>query len=214
MTSVVDRIGPAAATPPASFDLAAAKAELGIVGTAQDAAIQRVLDAALGMVETYLDRKLFHARETVTFHEVSARKLWVDRYPIDTVYAIDGNTPSVDLEVHRRNGWLIGPWGGRKVEVDYSGGYIVLPADLDYALWTVFHALWSSANQQTGNPGASASIAAGGLKSINITGVGSLTYDGGSSGGGAGVGAGQSGFAGLMPPQVISILDLYRRLSA
>ncbi|RLC39114.1 hypothetical protein DRH27_00510 [Candidatus Falkowbacteria bacterium] len=178
-----------------TFDLAAAKARLNIVDTSKDVEIQNALDISQGIVENYLDRKLDDAAEVETFYSVSNQTLQVRRFPITAVNSItEGVAAQVDLEkgiIYFRNALI-----AEAVEVDYQGGYAVLPPDLEEAMWQVFDYIWLKVD----NPGGS--VAAGAIDRITIPDVGTISY----ATNGDGVPEGP--FTG-----VAYMLDSYRRLS-
>ena len=189
------------------FDLASAKTRLGIVGTAQDAAVTASLNAALAIAEQYCDRRFLYKRDTVAFYDARQRALILSRYPIDTVNSITSKQTGAAIasdsyHIHHWNGMVYfhGQPFFDEIQIDYTGGYATLPADLELALWILFDALWPSFS---GGGGASGG---GAIKAIRSNGA-SIEYD--TSGGGV-AGITSSGATGL-PVGAMAILNPYRR---
>ena len=159
------------------FDLATAKTRLGIVGATQDVEIQAALDASLAIAEAYCKRKFSFATEVARYYHVASGYLFVSRYPINMVTSVVRSNGQSDIKykVNKSSGFLDlhGRYADEEIQVTYSGGYVTLPADLEYALWGIFDGVWSNMN----NAG---SVSAGGVDKISLVGVGSISYDTGS----------------------------------
>lgn len=190
------------------FDLATAKTRLNITGTAQDTQILAALNAALAIAENYCDRRFLYKRDTIAFYDVDAHALILSRYPIDTVNFITskqtGNAIAPDTyHIHKWNGMIYfhGAPFFDEIQIDYTGGYLTLPADLELALWLAFDAVWPTLSGQ-----GAAAVGGGAVKAIRSNGA-SIEYD---TSGGGGAGLASSGNGGL-PIGAIGILDLYRR---
>jgi len=196
------------------FDLATAKARLGVTDAAQDAAITTALNGALALAERYCDRGFFFNAETARFFRPTSSRLVLRRYPVARVLSVlwTGVGELLPYQLQHEAGivvlgcgWPTGPWPGTPtLEVAYEGGYKVLPADLELALWMTFDAVWLA------TPGAGAAAGAnvspGAVRSFSIDGM-SLTY----SESGKGNASGHDGGAwGLMPASAIAALDPYR----
>jgi hypothetical protein len=65
-----------------TWDLATAKARLGLTDTTQDPAVQSALDVALAIVETYCDRRFLKQDDTEEFMLPCGPSLLVRRYPL------------------------------------------------------------------------------------------------------------------------------------
>ena len=158
------------------FDLATAKTRLSITGTAQDVQLQAALDAALAIAEGYCDRYFMHAPAQVEKRtHVAGSSVSLMRYPLDAEPTLSGDSPTYKFHADWDNGVIHfdGNYVDHKLTVTYSGGYVTLPADLEYALWGIFDGVWSNMN----NAGA---VSAGGVDKISLVGVGSISYDTGS----------------------------------
>ena len=182
------------------FDLTTAKTRLNITGTTQDAELQGALDAALAIAEGYCDRYFMHTPTQVeTFTHVFGKSVSLKRYPLDAEPTMAGDQKSYKFHADWGDGVVHFDGGvvDHKLTVTYSGGYVTLPADLEYALWAVFDGVWSNMN----NAG---SVSAGGVDKISLVGVGSISYDTGS---GASSGSAGNPIAGY----VEAILVNYKR---
>ena len=185
------------------FDLSTAKTRLNITGTAQDAELQVALDAALAIAEGYCDRKFMHTPTQVeTFTHSSGNSISLIRYPLDADPTLSGDRANYSFHTDWENGvihcddFVV----DHKLTVTYSGGYVTLPADLEYALWGIFDGVWSNM-QNAGSMGS------GGVDKISLVGVGSISYSGGGVGGSGSSGDPVSGYAQ-------AVLDGYRRVLA
>ena len=118
--------------------------------------------------------------------------------PSGTVTGWRTNAPAGLLEF---DGWA----PSLAYTVTYSGGYKVLPPDLELALWAIFDAVWSA----TPGAGKVGTATAGGvIKSLSAPDIGTVQFfDPNSSAGSAAGGV----MGGLIPASALGILDLYRR---
>jgi hypothetical protein len=182
-----------------SWDLATAKAYLGAddPDTPEgDLIIQQVMDETLSSVEAMLGRKLILTRETVRFLNVDSTMLLMPRFPIRQVHAVDMNglePPGIAFNapdsyvVQTKTGWIESTYfpGRPVVTVDYEGGYAVLPADLERAMWSAFLTLYADTDPLTGAPpaGAGSTVVAGSgeVSSVTIADFGTVKYDVASS---------------------------------
>lgn len=181
------------------YDLATAKTRLNITGTTQDVELQVALDTALALAEQYCDRYFMHnATQKETFVHAYGTSISLKRYPLDADPTIAGDRISYKFHTDWQNGLihLDGGVADHELTVTYSGGYVALPVDLEYALWGVFDNVWGQM-QSAGSSGP------GGIDSISLTGVGSIRYNSGGASGGSG--------DGPIGPYAKSVLDLYRR---
>ena len=185
------------------FDLNTAKTRLNITGTTQDAALQVALDAALAIAEGYCDRKFMHtATQVETFTHSAGNSISLIRYPLDSDPTLAGDQKTYKFHADWQNGVVHfdGGIAEHKLKVTYSGGYVTLPGDLEYALWGIFDGVWTQMQ-------SAGSVSAGGVDKISLVGVGSISYSGGSGGGSGGSGDPVSGY-------VQAVLDGYRRMNA
>ena len=191
------------------FNLATAKSRLSILpaDTTKDAIVQMTLDASLALAETYCDRKFLYAAEQVAFTHPRGGSLQLNRFPIEQVAEVksDTNTLSTGYHFISTTGQIILDQysGAHVVFVTYSGGYKVLPPDLELALWATFDAVWPTVN----GGGAVSTVAAGTIESVSIPDVGTVKFATGANA--AAASAGNAG-AGLIPAAYLSILDRYR----
>lgn len=190
------------------FDIGTAKTRLGITGTAQDALLTTALNAALAVAEQYCDRRFLYKRDTVAFYDAKNRALILSRYPIDTINSITSKASGAAVD---SSGYHVHHWNGMiyfhgapffdEIQIDYTGGYQTLPADLELALWLILDTLWPSLS------GSGAAAAGGGaIKAIRSNGA-SVEYDTSGNAGGGIASASASG----MPVGAMSILHFYRR---
>lgn len=172
------------------------KAGLAAGDVSKDTLIQLSMAQALALAEQYCDRQFLYAADAITFYHTQAARYQVTRYPIEAVTTT--NTGS--YKVHKAGGWVEYDIVviEEELKFNYTGGYKVLPADLELALWTIFDTVLGA------NEGAA--VTTGGIKSASLTGVGSVQFDVGGA-------TTQSGGAmgGMIPAVASSILDLYRR---
>jgi hypothetical protein len=194
-----------------AFDEATAIQRLDALDPGQIALIQPLLDTAKSLAETYCNRKFDLADEVEVLVPVFANTLSLRRYPLDDVSSIvqahgAGNVAewhlNKDAGLVYMHGWL----ASHEVTVTYKGGYAVLPADLELALWFVFHDLWAM------TPGAGISLGSsvggvGAISKINVPDVGTVTFASGSAETSSRGGA----MGGAIQPIAAGILNLYRR---
>jgi hypothetical protein len=182
-----------------TWDLTTAKTRLNITGATQDVEIQAALDAALSLIESYCDRRFMHTPAQVeTFVHEGGPSVSLIRYPLDADPVFTGGATNYKFHADWENGVVHfdGGLAEHSLKVTYSGGYVTLPADLEFALWIVFDGVWASMS----NAGA---VSVGGVDKISLVGVGSISYDT-SNGGGGSVG-------GPITDYARDVLDTYRR---
>lgn len=175
-----------------------------------DILMSSLVDATLAVLENYLDRKLTYDVQTETFLYTHGCKFQVDRYPIEHVTHVSMNAKH---EVHHLTGTVIF-WHdvvGTNLSVTYSGGYRVLPADLELAYWLTFDNLYSQASG--GTSGAGSGFGGGEVSSISVPDVGTVRFS--TSSVTTDIGSDGTGIASLVIPAVgIAILQPYRRMKA
>ena len=177
------------------FDLATAKARLGITDTSKDTVVAGALSASLGIAERFCDRRLAFATETANFYNFLGDTLFLPRYPIEAVIS---STGLPDFQVHHRLGILEldSIISAPTVTVSYSGGYRVYPADLELALWGIFDQVY---------PAVSGSASPQAVESVTIPDVGTVRYSTGSSA--------TPGVDANVLGAYYGILETYRRLT-
>lgn len=166
------------------WDIATAKAYLGIEGDSQNTAIAATMAAVLRTVEAYLDRGLLRA-DVTEIRSLNGNSCFLRWYPVDETSPITidvtraGSTLPLDAASYQLNGAMglvASPAfiGADRVTISYVGGFETLPADLEWTLWQILAARWNSSQ---GNPTASpAPVDAGSIKAVQLYGVGAVTY--------------------------------------
>ena len=111
-----------------------------------------------------------------------------------------GEPLEVPYHIEKKTGRLVfdSRFYSHELTVNYSGGYAVLPADLEMALWRLFDSTWSVISATT----SSAPVGGGAIKAISSQGA-RVEFDTSSAGSGMG------GSGGLSDSFANSILDLY-----
>ncbi len=193
-----------------AFDIVTARARvaLAVGDTSQDAVLTGSLNVALAVIERYLNRNLTYSGQKEEHIKPHQSGFLVKRYPIDSVIKVtkdSGGGLITNFLVHNEAGIVEfdNSYWGRSITLEYTGGYKVLPADLEFALWLCFDA----AHAASGAGGAV--ISAAGLESISIPDVGTIRL---SAGGAVDGGAGSGGGVGLMNDLVIDLLEPFRRV--
>jgi hypothetical protein len=192
-----------------AFDLATAYLRTGLEPTPEnEAALQFALSATLETVEKYLDRKLMYMADVHQFFYTHHQDFNLERYPVEKVDSIvlDGAPISINYKVNSSSGMLkLDHYVfKRELEVTYSGGYKVIPADLELALWVLFEEMLPLAQ------GGSSSVSAGAIDSITVQDVGTIRFNTKNSGSGSGAISSISG----LPDSVLSLINPYRRYYA
>lgn len=165
--------------------LDAIKAQLGIEGTDQDAALSATMKGTLTLIEGYLGRGIVERTRTQRVDPVDTRdsKLFLTLFPISAVESItvDGGTPMTSgwrifkdqgiVELQNGCCWR-GPHGccdhGSQIEVRYTGGYPAdcWPPSLLDAVMRTFYGRWNATQGD-----ASAVVAGGAVKSWSADGL-------------------------------------------
>jgi hypothetical protein len=181
------------------FDLETAKKRLGITGSDQDIQVQMALDASLMIAQRYCDRLFTYGADVVYFYYHGGDTLFLPRFPVEAIISARG-IPQY-LKIHSRMGMIqfAGYFTSEEIEIRYTGGYQVLPPDLEMALWGVFDSVWPSISG-TSDP------TAGAIDSITIPDVGTIRMNNSSGS------ASSANNANVLGP-FSSILDNYRRVT-
>ena len=193
-----------------AYELATAKTMLNIppADTTRDAVITMALNAALALVERYCDRKFFLATEGAELLRVRGDRAQVHRYPIVQVLGMSYNG---DYDVANDAGIIVFRRLVQedRITIDYVGGYAVLPADLEAALWALFNVYWGEIG---GGTGGATGLAAGSVESVTLQGVGTVRFaTGGQAQADASTG---TGLEGILGPLHAATLRLFRRLDS
>lgn len=186
-------------------------------GATDDDALSRALNVAGPCIEAYLDR-VIAKREvleefpqhfgTVILHEpqvdVSANltvylngvvqtgySAWLDRGKLAHL-SRTGTRQDIPMDWRAYD----------QVDVTYTAGYAVLPADIAQSIIYTATGLYKSEGTGTAPNGAS-----GAVKSMSIQDVGSITYDVAGS-------AGDVGAVGVVPDVATDMLQRYKRMCA
>ena len=195
-----------------SWDLATAKAWLGITGSDQDAQVQAAMDAVLTMAERYCNRKFLKAQEIETFCD-NMSSIALSRVPVASINSIvlgESDLPASGYVVQNSTGIIrcccdqrCRCWCGCRITVDYVGGFDPLPADLETALYGSLGVLWGRMTAPAGD----ASAVTGPMKSVVLFDFARIDYDTSALTGADGGGALYPALAGEL-----GILDGYRFL--
>lgn len=199
-----------------SFNLESARVRVGLesTDTSKDPQLIGSLNSALAIAENYTDRKFIYKRETARFYYDSSNRYTLKRYPINEVYAItdsDGNFP--EYKVHKLFGRIelerYNP--SDELIVDYAGGYAVLPADLELALWGIFDSTFTTIDKAMSGDGITdgAGTGYGDIQSINIPDVGTVSFASTSSSTTTSAVAAHNALWGRMGP-FFMLLDSYK----
>lgn len=212
-----------------TWDITAGRVKVGLKPPdgSQDVEITAAMNAALAFAEHYCDRRFLFARETLTkYLNRDMEGVFVDRYPITRVHGMSGNGlrsigaaakyathNSAGVIYLKHHNWAFGnDWANDgTVTVDYEGGYKTLPADLEYALWSIFGALWPTFDPSSVSTGGGVSVAIGAVKKRSIVGVGSVEYETGGGGTTSTGGVLAADWSAVMPGSVQALLSLYVR---
>lgn len=224
------------AWPPPIEDL---RARIGLdpADSTRDTELQLCSDMALNVVETYLDRFLVYQAQSSMFYGCST-SFQLMRWPVDEAQTVTiqsyglgnltfgtGFLPSDRIPdtnnfayfaIDSERGIIYTPPTayGWPIQIDYTGGYNILPSALNWAIYSVFDVYWAV------TPGWGAAIGtgfvgAGDVKKISLVGVGSIDFDTGTSVLGANTTAqGSTEPWSLIPVYVVAILDRYRNHSS
>ena len=211
-----------------AFDAMAGRLRVGLVATdsSQDVLINAALSAALAFAENYCDRDFLYKRETITnAFDREYEGVFVNRYPIGRVYSVSNATTSSSLpasgwSAHNQSGLILIPSYTRRmpsryaalpsVTIDYEGGYKVLPADLEYALWAIFDSVWPTFDPSISGGGI-VGPAIGNVKKRTVVGVGSIEYETGGGASSSSTGRVSADWSAVMPGATQAVLGLYAR---
>lgn len=180
-----------------AFDLATARVRIGLAAndTSKDALLTPALQAALFFAEKYCDRKFKSALESEEFIHFNECEVQLCRYPIASVGLVDRDGSSItNYHLDSKLGRIVfdSRVTAHVLTIDYSGGYSVLPDDLEMALWRLFDTSWIIISGSTESGGTVKAITSAGAK---------VEFD---------VSSAAIGASGISDPFAVSILDFYR----
>jgi len=186
------------------YDIQTARIRIGLesTDTSKDVELTAAMEASLNYAEKYCDRFFMFQEDVAELIHFTSNVIQVHRYPITTVSSVlgDGEPIAATYHIDKRAGRLVmdGRVCAHELTVNYSGGYAVLPADLEMALWRLFDSNWSVISATT----SSTAVGGGAIKAISSQGA-RVEFDTSSASSGMG------GSGGLSDPFAMSILDLY-----
>lgn len=204
-----------------AWTLEAAYARTGLDETPEnDALLTGVMTATVAVVEMWLNRKLQYAVESESFPMVYApTTLTLRRYPLEEITGIYFAGDQMSLPITPGNyrltqrfvadpetGLLFfpSPLARNSITVQYTGGYVEFPPDLELALWLVFDKVYADGFGGGGSGGT-----VGEVSSITVPDVGTVRFATATS---VSIDAASSGdYNGMIPISAMGILNLYRR---
>ena len=167
-----------------SFDLKSARVRVGLEAddTSKDTQLISAINAALAIAENYTDRYFVWVKdEKARFYYEASKRYSMKRYPIEEVTQVidsDGNFP--EYRTHHLIGRIeLKNYNyAQELEITYTAGYRVFPADLELALWGIFDATFASIDKAMSGEGINAGNAAGygDISSISIPDVGTVSF--------------------------------------
>ena len=135
------------------LDLETFKAHVGLSGSEQDAAAQRILDAAEAAVARVIDSPLSVGTYTCT--ATSAGSVVLPHVNVSAV------TSPAGVTVDAATGIAAGSFSAGDV-LTYTAGFDALPADLELAVLELARHMWASTIRKGGNRAVESSAALGG----------------------------------------------------
>ena len=187
-----------------AYDLETARIRIGLesTDTSKDVELTAAMEASLHYAEKYCDRFFMFQTDVAELIHFESSDVQLHRYPVTAVASIefDGEPLEVPYHIEKKTGRLVfdSRFYAHELTVNYSGGYAVLPADLEMALWRLFDSTWSVISATT----SSAPVGGGAIKAISSQGA-RVEFDTSSASSGMG------GSGGLSDSFANSILDLY-----
>jgi hypothetical protein len=167
--------------------------------TSKDTELTAAMNTALAIAERYCNRFFAFGNQTETFVHKFGSAVQLHRIPVTSIsemspehaYHIDADAGLIHFDHTAADHSFV---------IKYIGGYDVdsLPADLEWALYSIFDGTYASMS------GGGATVAAGAIESITIADVGTVRYSTGAK-----AVATTSAF-GPVSPETAAILDLYR----
>lgn len=188
----------------------------------KDAQLIMAADTTLSIVETYLDRKLEYMDDSETFYY--QEPLLVRRWPMEqgsvtTIFLLDNDIEEPFTISNRMIDYEKGIIYGQRYDVpnrvvivEYTGGFDPIPNDLLWSLWAVFDAYWAATPGWASSSGG-VITGSGEVKKVSLVGIGSVDFDVGTSSAGGDSSSLNADPWGLIPAEIISIIDRYRRES-
>ncbi|MFN3261318.1 MAG: hypothetical protein ACE37J_12245 [Pikeienuella sp.] len=201
------------------LDLAPFRRRIGLEpdDESRDDDITAALDVAVAFAERYCDRGIVRQEAEDEFYIGKGHRLFLYRYPIVgvPVVSVENVGEAVPVSSYRLfetvgEIWPHAAWQGA-VKVTYTGGYEPLPPDLAWAIGALFDTMFAEMfPSEFGGSGPVIVPGSGEVKSVTLFGVGSVSYDVGSTAVSAGDLA-ESGVLITPGSRLAFILDSYRR---
>lgn len=135
------------------LDLETFKAHVGLSGSEQDAAAQRILDAAEAAVANIIDSPLKEGAHTYT--APSGGRVVLPHVNVTAV------TSPAGVTVDAATGIAAGSFSAGDV-LTYTAGFDALPADLELAVLELARHMWASTIRKGGNRAVESAAALGG----------------------------------------------------
>ena len=135
------------------LDLETFKAHVGLSGSEQDAAAQRILDAAEASIANIIDSPLEEGAHTYT--APSGGRVVLPHVNVTAV------TSPAGVTVDAATGIAAGSFSAGDV-LTYTAGFDALPADLELAVLELARHMWASTIRKGGNRAVESSAALGG----------------------------------------------------
>jgi len=135
------------------LDLETFKAHVGLSGSEQDAAAQRILDAAEASIANIIDSPLKEGAHTYT--APSGGRVVLPHVNVTAV------TSPAGVTVDAATGIAAGSFSAGDV-LTYTAGFDALPADLELAVLELARHMWASTIRKGGNRAVESSAALGG----------------------------------------------------
>ena len=153
-----------------AFDLDTAYGRTGLAVTPEnDILLGKYLDLTLAVVEQYLDRLIMYGDDDVEVIFHHGHTIQLKRFPIKNIRSMTG---SYKYELHNDVGLIVfdREVANQRIEIEYSGGYLDLPMDLEMGLWITFDYMYALGSS------SSASAASVAVESVTIQGVGTVRF--------------------------------------
>lgn len=190
-----------------ALDLATAYTKCNLEQTPEnDVKVTDALNISIAVVENFLDRKFTFDSQAESFYYNRYEDYPLDRYPVENISEIlaDGNALNIKHKIHRETGILKLDHHvfNRELKIVYTGGYRVLPADLEAAVWSTFQRYigWETNGGGESQP----------IDSVTIQDVGTVRFSSPESA----ISASNNLQSGALPESAVYLLTPYRRISA
>jgi hypothetical protein len=208
-----------------AWDLETAYVRTGLDQSAtNDTLLAAAMTASLSVAEVWLNRKLTFSVDLESFPMAYyPDSLTLRRYPLSEIISVTHATEQMVLPleptdrpypgryvVHADTGLIYfqTPVASQQVVVEYEGGYVEFPADMELALWLIFDEVFGSMapddtdDSSTGDLGAVTSITVPDVGTVRFATVSTSSVTGAASGSDANP---------FIPAGAAAILSPYRR---